>query len=110
MGDLNLSADHKYLAQFTNNTLIRFGSMRDIQGADQGFTFNGFQNKYLLNLGSLIINKELTIDHMYFWRNGEDKDGLKPVEFIVDRKSEKYLSDHFPIIGRFSSNLWNSRK
>lgn len=80
--------------------------MRDLKGADQYFTFNGFQNHYLLNFGSLVLNNRLTIDHMYFWVNEEEEEGerVRPVEFIVDRKSEKYLSDHFLIIGKF---LWD---
>ena len=55
----------------------------------------------MLNINDLVINEKLTIDHMYYWIN---KDWIRPVEFVVDRKSEKYLSDHFPIVGKF---LWN---
>lgn len=46
---------------------MKFKSMREIEGADKSFTFNGFLNRNLLRVGSFIINNKLTIDHMYFW-------------------------------------------
>ena len=53
-----------------------FLSMRDIHNSDKSITFNGFQNKYLMKVASFLLNKELTIDHMYYWF--ADNSAIKP--------------------------------
>lgn len=61
-------------------------SLRSLENADKHFTFNGFINKYLLKVASLVVDNPLTIDHIYFWDNEKaEKHRLVPYSLKVER-------------------------
>lgn len=69
MGDFNISEGSPVLSILSKNNQIQMKSMREIPGADKSFTFNGFQSKYLLYVGQILVKNHLTIDHMFYWGN-----------------------------------------
>lgn len=104
MGDFNVSEGNSVFDVLKSNEM-KFESLRDLKNADKSFTFNGFQNKFLLKIGSIIVNNQLTIDHMYFW--APPASPVKPLLFEVEKdNSDEFMSDHYPIIATFGANVW----
>ena len=75
---------------------MKFISGRKIaKKTDKSLTFNGFQNKFLLKIGEILLNNKMTIDHAFLNFNEEK---IVVSEFAVLKSGNTIVSDHYPIM------------
>ena len=75
---------------------MKFISGRNIaKKTDKSLTFNGFQNKYFLKIGEILLNNKLTIDHIFL---NFEEEKIEVSEFAVLKSGNRIVSDHYPIM------------